>query len=215
MARADRTGRRKNRTEAAKRVPKLGYYFIVTDAAETEVNYLNGLKKSLPARLEGRIVIKVSKAKVHEPLASCKEAAALHPQYAERWIVFDRDQVPGFDKIIQQADIEGVNVGWSNPCIEVWFNAYFGKMNACIDSVTCCRNFSVLFEKITGQEYIKSSSQIYELLSRNGDEVTAINIAERRLQGHLIDGKNIPSEMFPCTTLHRLVDEIRRKTIGR
>lgn len=120
--------------------------------------------------------------------------------------------MPGFDEIIWQAEIEGVNAGWSNPCIEVWFDAYFGKMNACIDSVTCCRNFAELFEKKVGQEYSKSIAQIYELLNRYGNEATAIKVAEQRLQSHLSGGTNIPSEMSPCTTLHRLVGEIRYKT---
>ena len=36
MARADRTGNRKPRDSFKKRVPDLGYYFIVTDTNETE-----------------------------------------------------------------------------------------------------------------------------------------------------------------------------------
>ena len=43
--------------------------------------------------------------------------AALHPQYVEPWIIFDRDQVKNFDDIIQNAKVAGINVGWSNPCI--------------------------------------------------------------------------------------------------
>ena len=38
------------------------------------------------------------------------------------------------------------------------------------DSVSCCRGFSGTFEKRTGQEYQKSSKQIYFLLNRYGDE---------------------------------------------
>lgn len=35
------------------------------------------------------------------------------------WIVFDRDQVQGFDEIIAKAEREGIQVGWSNPCFEI------------------------------------------------------------------------------------------------
>ena len=52
MARADRTGNRKSRDSFKKRVPDLGYYFIVTDTNETEENYMYGLRDSLPKELQ-------------------------------------------------------------------------------------------------------------------------------------------------------------------
>ena len=72
MARADRNGKRKSRETFRTRVPDLGYYFIVTDAKETEENYMYGLRDSLPKRLQGRIVIKVSKAKTQELVKSAR-----------------------------------------------------------------------------------------------------------------------------------------------
>ena len=54
------------------------------------------------------------------------------------WIVFDRDQVIGFDEIISEAEKKGIQVGWSNPCFEIWMYAYFGAMPAIQDSWTCC-----------------------------------------------------------------------------
>lgn len=119
MARSDRTGKRKPREAFRTRVPDLGYYFIVTDTKETEENYLYGLRDSLPKKLQGRIVIKVSKAKTQDLVRNCKEQAALEPQYGQPWIVFDRNRVVNFDEIIVQAQKDGVSVGWSNPCIEI------------------------------------------------------------------------------------------------
>ena len=41
----DRSGQRKTREQLSKRrVPELGYYFIVTDTKETEQNYMIGLR---------------------------------------------------------------------------------------------------------------------------------------------------------------------------
>ena len=214
MARADRNGKRKSRDSFKKRIPDLGYYFVVTDTNETEENYMYGLRDSLPKEYQGRIVIKVSKAKTDELVSSCKEQAALEPQYGEPWIVFDRDRVVRFDEIIKQARREGVHVGWSNPCIEIWFDAYFGKMHSYQDSVTCCREFGATFEKKTGQEYQKANRQIYDLLNRYGDESEAIRIAENRFQQYRRDGFCKPSEMCPCTTVQHLVDEIKKKTSG-
>lgn len=211
MARSERSGKRKSREGYRTRVPDLGYYFIVTDAKETEENYLYGLRDSLPKELQGRIVIKVSKAKTQELVETCKEQAALEPQYGQPWIIFDRDKVMNFDEIITKAQKDGVSVGWSNPCIEIWFDAYFGKMHSYNDSVVCCRKFAETFEQRTGQEYHKDNPQIYAVLNRFGDESRAIQTAENRLQGYLKNGVDKPSEMCPCTTLQHLVKEIHEK----
>ena len=49
----DRNGKRKTREQLSKRrVPELGYYFIVTDTKETEQNYLLGLRDSIPKELQ-------------------------------------------------------------------------------------------------------------------------------------------------------------------
>lgn len=92
-------------------------------------------------------------------------------------------------------------MGWSNPCIEIWFDAYFGTMHNYMDSLSCCRGFAATFEKRTDQEYDKASQQIYTLLNRYGDEDEAIRIAERRLKHYVDDGVRKPSDMCPCTTV--------------
>lgn len=79
------------------------------------------------------------------------------------------------------------------------------------DSVTCCREFANTFEKKTGQEYKKSSNQINTMLNHYGNESEAIKIAESRYAPYLRDGIDKPSGMCPCTTVHRLVDEIKDK----
>ncbi|KAF5036319.1 RloB-like protein [anaerobic digester metagenome] len=121
----DRTGRQKTREQRMKRrVPELGYYFIVTDTKETEQNYILGLRDSFPAHIQGKLVIKVWKARTVDLVEKALEMASLHPQFGEPWIIFDRDQVPNFDAIITTAQQQGIHVGWSNPCIEIWFHAH-------------------------------------------------------------------------------------------
>ena len=212
MAKANRKGKRISRESRNKREPYLGYYFIVTDAKETEKNYILGIKKSLPEEMQKKIVIKISQAQTKNLIDSCISQAALEPHYAEPWIVFDRDQVPDFDNIIEEATSKGINVGWSNPCIEIWFDAYFGQMHSYQESKQCWYRFAETYERQTGLEYSKSDERIYEVLNRCGDEKKAIDIAENRLRTHFESGVNKPSEMVPATTLHHLVDEIRQKT---
>lgn len=209
----NRTGDMKRREARTRRVQDLGYYLVVTDTNQTEENYLIGLRDSLPAGLNGRIAIKVLRTSTADLISRCREEASKSPNYRELWIVFDRDRVPDFDKIVSDAEEAGINVGWSNPCIEIWLQAYFGKMDTPIDSVACCRNFRQTFLKNTSVEYDKADRKLYELLNRYGDEKNAIGLALKRHNQHLRNNEKIrPSQMIPCTTLYKLIDEINGKT---
>ena len=105
MAHVERNGKRKTREQLAKRrVPELGYYFIVTDTEETEQNYMYGLRDSIPKELQGKLVIKVIKTKSNNLVEEARNLASINPQYGEIWIIFDRDKVKNFDEIIRQAE---------------------------------------------------------------------------------------------------------------
>lgn len=212
MANLERNGSRKIRGQLFKqRIPKLGYYFIVTDTKETEQNYMFGLRNSIPPELQGKLVIKVVKTKTKNLVKEALNLASLNPQYGEIWIVFDRDQVQNFDEIISEAITKGINVGWTNPCIEEWFSAYFGAMPTYANSVSCCNGFEQIFERNAHQKYVKSDLAIYEKLNRFGNEEKAIRIATQKMHDHMIQGKYKPSEQIPGTTVHLLVDEIKSK----
>ena len=209
----DRTGKRKSRMEISRRrVPKLGCYFIATDTKETEYNYLVGLRDSIPDELQGRLVIKVIKTRTAGLVEKVLEMASMQPQYGEPWIVFDKDLVADFDSIIGSAEEHGVYAGWSNPCIEIWFHAYFGKMPHCIDSTTCCKRFSETYRRAAAREYKKSDAAIYSALRHFGNEEKAISVAAQRMKTMKENGVNLPSKMEGASTLYMLVDEIRGKT---
>ena len=208
-----RAGKRKDRNQrVGTRVPELGYYLIVTDTKETEKNYFDGLRDSIPTELKDRLVIKVEKARTADLVKRALELANKEPQYRIPWIVFDRDQVTDFDNIIQLAEKSGVGAGWSNPCFEIWMYAYFGEMPTIGESYTCCDRFADKFEKVTGQKYLKRDKDIYRKLMQFGDEKKAIQIAERCYRKCVNDGKIKPSEMWPACTVQRLVEEICKKT---
>ena len=212
MANLERIGSRKIRGQLFKqRIPKLGYYFIVTDTKETEQNYMFGLRNSIPPELQGKLVIKVVKTKTKNLVEEALNLASLNPQYGEIWIIFDRDQVQNFDDIISEAITKGINIGWTNPCIEEWFSAYFGAMPTYANSVSCCNGFEQIFERNAHQKYVKSDLAIYEKLNRFGNEEKAIRIATQKMHDHRIQGKYKPSEQIPGTTVHLFVDEIKSK----
>lgn len=158
-----------------------------------------------------RLIIKVCKTSTNNLVNEALSQAALQPQYGEPWIIFDRDQVKDFDDIIQNAKASGINAGWSNPCIEIWFNAYFGAMPTYQTSIACCNGFEETFEKAAKQKYRKSDKQIYHKLCQYGDEVKAIQIAESKLKQCIISDVDKPSKMCPATTVHRLIEEIKDK----
>lgn len=125
----------------------------------------------------------------------------------------DRDQVQGFDEIIKEAEDKGIQVGWFNPCFEIWMYAYLGSMSVIQDSWTCCSDFGRVYETKTGQKYSKADEQMYGKLCKAGDEEKAIQIAQQKLEQCKREGKTKPSEMCPCTMVHELVGEIRKKNI--
>ena len=216
MARKDRTGNRKTREQrAVRRIPEMGYYLVVTDTEATERCFFNGLHASLPEDTKKKLVIKVVETKTQNLIDKCLEMTAYDAQYRIPWIVFDRDQVSNFDGIIKDANRVGINVGWSNPCFEIWMYAYFGSMPSIHESWTCCSRFGDAYKAKTGQDYSKSDSDLYKRLCQYGDEDKALEIAEQKFEQCWRAGKNIPSQMCPATTVHNLVGEIRRKVDRR
>lgn len=212
MAKKDRTGNRKTREQRKQlKVPELGYYLIVTDTKATERCFFTGLHKTLPDNVRNKLVIKVIETKTRSMIDKCLELSVYDAQYRVPWIVFDRDQVQEFDEIIAEAADKGIQVGWSNPCFEIWMYAYFGSMPAIQDSWTCCSEFGRVYEVKTGQKYSKADKQMYEKICKAGDEDRAIKIAQQKVEQCIRDGKTKPSEMCPCTMVHELVGEIKRK----
>ena len=212
MAKKDRSGNRKSREKSRRhKVPELGYYLIVTDTEATEICYLEGLRKSLSKDMQDKLIIRVVETKTKEMINKCLELTAYEAQYRIPWIVFDRDQVSDFDEIIEEAKARGIEVGWSNPCFEIWMYAYFGAMPVIYESWKCCSEFGKIYERKTGQEYDKAERSMYDKVCKNGDEEAAIKIAEQKFKQCIREGKTKPSEMCPCTTVHKLVREIRQK----
>ena len=91
-------------------------------------------------------------------------------------------------------------------------DAYLGAMHTYCDSVTCCKRFGETYKQKAEREYEKSDRQLHSILTCFGNEAKAIRVAENRLHSHYQGGAMEPSKMYPATTLHLLVSEIRAKT---
>lgn len=210
MAKKDRCGTRKERFKVNPyKSIKTAYYLIFTDTEATERCFFEGFYEKLPKEIKDKITLKVINTKTAKMIDKCLEMMAYEAQYRMPWIVFDRDEVVGFDKIVENAEKNGINVGWSNPCFEIWMYAYYGEMPKIEQSSKCCLEFSKTYKAKTGQEYSKSDKQLYAKLSRFGDENKAIQIAEEKWEQCLREEKTKPSKMCPCTAVYKLVKEIK------
>lgn len=205
-----RAGQRQDRKKhIGSRTPKLGYYLILTDTNETEKNYFNGLRDSIPDEYKDHLVVKVEKSKKTAKLVEqAMELSQKYVQYCKPWIVFDRDEVPNFDKLIEEAGMHNIRVGWSNPCIEIWFSAYFGHMPVFATSEECCKKFAVEFKKRTGKIYSKADKNIYSILNQYGSVDKAFVTAKSKLMKHKGE---YPSKASPACTVYQLVEEILGK----
>lgn len=186
----------------------ISHYLILTDTEETEKNYMYGLRDTIPNELKRKIIIKVERISSRKIIEDSVSLAARQNNLSEPWIIFDRDKVKDFDRIIEEAENKGINVAWSNPCIEIWFFAYFGSMPNFYDSVDCVKGFEREFKKITGKKYHKGDEQIYSKLIKYGNEKEAVAIA-RQTAKHQLNSK--PSKQCPGTVMYLLIEKIKKQ----
>ncbi len=121
-----------------------------------------------------------------------------------------RDEVKNFDKLIEEAKENKMNVGWSNPCFEIWLMSYFQLPKNIEDSQKCCESFEKIFKENTGKKYKKSEEKIYNILCENGNENKAIQRAKEKYHQVRKDYSQ-PSKMIGCTTVYKLVEELKKK----
>ena len=200
-----------NRSDRKKVLLKSGAYLIITDAEQTEKNYFEGIKNIIPDSLKNDLQIKIYSNK---PLVKIIDFAAEQRNKDERfrniWLVFDRDEVKNFDKLIEVAKKNKMNVAWSNPCFEIWLMSYFKNLENIPNSKKCCETFEKIFKENTSKKYKKSEEKIYNILCENGSENKAIQRAREKY--HQVRKEySKPSKMIGCTTVYKLVEELKKK----
>ena len=80
-------------------------------------------------------------------------------------------------------------------------------------SQKCCETFEKIFKENTSKKYKKSEVKIYNILCENGDEDKAIQRAREKY--HQIRKEySQPSKMIGCTTVYKLVEELKKKIDG-
>ena len=202
------------RSERKKVLLKSGAYLIVTDAEKTEKYYFEGIKNRIPDSLKNDLQIKIYSNKALSKIIDfAAEQRNKDERFRDIWLVFDRDEVKNFDRLIEKAKENKMNVGWSNPCFEIWLMSYFQNPKNINDSQKCCETFEKIFKENTDKNYEKSEEKIYNILCKKGDENKAIQRAREKY--HQVRKEySQPSKMIGCTTVYKLVEELKKKIDG-
>lgn len=191
---------------------RLGGYLILTDTSETESNYFQSIKAEIPRELQHDLQMVIYAGnKTEEIIQEAEKRRNASPSFMDVWLIFDRDYVTNFDRLIQEAEKDGMHAGWSNPCFEIWLSAYLGEMQSISIPQKCTERFAKLLKnKCHINEYHKADSKLREKLLRYGSEEAAIQMADRKYKSALRKYEN-PSDMIGCTTVYQLVRELLEK----
>ena len=214
MSKVDnRIGRKKTKRETSRDKTirtKSEQCVILVDSKQTEYNYFEELRKS--DLCSPRISIKVRKAKKTETIVKEAKRRVFQPSRLV-WLVFDRDEIGTFDEIIEEAKKEGFQVGWSNPCFEIWLHAYLGDMPKSDSSQQCISRFATDYKKLTKKEYKKNDPNLFSTLEKYGSFEKAYELAGKKLKEAERDYPN-PSNQNPACTVHYLVARLRKRNEG-
>ena len=113
MSKAERNGKRKRRPFKEKET-RPGRFLKVTDTSKTETQYFRGLHRALSQDGQNSVTITVvDNVPENRLIDKCRELSADQANYAQVWIVLDRDEVQDFDEFVQKAEAAQISVAWS------------------------------------------------------------------------------------------------------
>jgi hypothetical protein len=122
----------------------------------------------------------------------------------EVWAIFDRDRHPDFDRAVQVCTANGVGIGRSNPCFEVWLILHeqdYDRPGTSAEIERAC-------EKICNG-YSRRGSKTADILKL----LQKLDNAERRAATQLQRRSDEGSPFGPLsTTVHHLTIKLRTKT---
>lgn len=127
------------------------------------------------------------------------------------WCIFDKDNFEDFDSAIQlieknknDSNNNKYYAGWSNSCFELWVLLHFYYLTnqySCDDYI---KKLNKIFLKKWKKKYTKEDDSIFSCLLKDYNQ--AISNAKKLYMSY---SKMLPSKMNPCTTVYKLVDELK------
>jgi len=176
---------------------------LIICCGETEKEYFNEFKLDLG---EIKLVTIRSnctpKKMVYEAIKMKKEK-----EYRQIWCVFDKDEFKDFDEAIFLADKNEIEVAYSNQAFELWFIMHFERIIAPLNRNRYKEYINKYLRIAEHYDYDKPYRGIYKKISQKTEK--AIENAKFGHQTHKSNGGK-PSDWESCTTVYRLVSELRK-----
>jgi hypothetical protein len=181
---------------------------IVCEGEKTEPNYFESFKHDLPPHVvqldvygEGANTLSLIKRAQN---IRDKRVFGDYP-FDQVWVVFDRDSFDpaDFDNAIHKADSDGMRCAWSNEAFELWYILHFEFRNTGM----CRTEYQGRLDTFLGETYRKNAPDMYQKLSRLGNQIQAVAWA-KTLHNEFQATGIPPSRSNPSTTVFQLVEQL-------
>ncbi|MEP7319779.1 MAG: RloB family protein [Panacibacter sp.] len=181
---------------------------IVCEGEKTEPNYFKSIEKMLPKGVLHLDILGVGantgSVVAHAVKENNKYLGTLE-EYDQVWVVFDKDDFPdqNFNNAIYLAQKSNIKCAESNEAFELWYVLHFQFLSSAIKRT---QYFEIL-SKIMGAKYEKNNENMYDYLTKHGNEINAITWAEK------LDLKTIdqtPSDKKPHTGVYKLIQVLNK-----
>ncbi|MDO5716289.1 MAG: RloB family protein [Tissierellia bacterium] len=203
------------------REPKANSFLIVTEGTKTEPYYFQGLAEKIEKTRGGNIHIHgvepivdiEGEGRATQKLVD-RTSEILHRAkifYQQVWVVFDKDDFHDFDEAVEEAEKRGFHAAWSNECFEYWLYLHFRYSQR---AQTRYAWYRLLHEEFRKQKlgkglYKKNYDRLFDMVAKDGGLDRAIQNAKERMKAYK-KGVSWPSGFNPGTTVHLLVEELRK-----
>lgn len=185
-------------------------FYIFCEGKRTEPDYFRALVNSLSPKSTVNLNFPYTGAVPHTIAKKAVEFQKSNSQSKRRarssnkndqvWAVFDRDEHPNFDEAVRLCRENGVLIGRSNPCFEVWLILHLGEYGTKDNSQKVKKRYRQLLKIKTNWEKLNHNHKFLE--SVKAAESRAIKQMELRRQ----EGDEFE---IPSTTIGQLTVAIR------
>ena len=181
---------------------------IVCEGEKTEPNYFHSIQEELPQHVVELEIFGVglNTLTLVERAKALRDSAKMGSYPIDLvWVVFDRDSFPAsdFDNAIRKAETDDIKTAWSNESFELWYVLHFE-----FRSTAMSRNeYQDKLSTLLGRKYAKNAPDMYQVLSKIGNQNHAIMWSKKLHQEAMMSKKPF-SQINPCTTVYALIEEL-------
>ena len=188
-------------------------WLIVCEGTKTEPNYFSSLINEINKNRRNKIKYKIiSKGYNTKSLVNSVDELFNYydelnrnkiVRYGKIFVVFDKDDFSNesFNSAVVMCKKRGYISLWSNQCIEVWFLLHFNYLSSNISR----SDYIKKLEKILKIKYQKNDDH-FQLIGGLSNIEKAIENSKKLYNRY--SKNDSPSNMSPCTTIFRLLDEL-------